>query len=161
MSGKSVARAPTTVVSLGPGQRAFRASAGAWHDARIASDGAASRSASTVLLGRHFAARTAGTTDGTQRTVPRASFQQLPVQRRAEILAIAAEEFGARGFQATSYNQLLQRLGIGKSSAYHYFEDESGLFRSAVAESYAKWFRGSSPLTQPRAVKSTGRTSAN
>ena len=86
---------------------------------------------------------------GTQQTVPRASFQQLPVQRRAEILAIAAEEFGERGFQATSYNQLLQRLGIGKSSAYHYFEDKADSFRSAVAESYAKWFRSSSPLTQP------------
>ena len=83
--------------------------------------------------------------------MPRASFQQLPVQRREEILAIAAEEFGARGFQGTSYNQLLQRLGIGKSSAYHYFEDKADLFRTAVAESYAKWFRSSSALAQPRA----------
>jgi len=82
--------------------------------------------------------------------VPRASFQQLPAQRREEILGTAAEEFAAHGFQGTSYNQLLQRLGIGKSSAYHYFEDKADLFRTAVAESYSKWFRSLSALTPPQ-----------
>jgi AcrR family transcriptional regulator len=81
--------------------------------------------------------------------VPRASFQQLPVERREEILRAAAEEFAVRGFQGTSYNQLLLRLGIGKSSAYHYFEDKADLFRTAVSETYTKWFRSLSALTPP------------
>ena len=81
--------------------------------------------------------------------MPRASFQQLPPERREEILATAAEEFAARGFQGTSYNQLLARLGLGKSSAYHYFEDKADLFRTAVAENYAKWFRSLSTLAPP------------
>ncbi|MEI9949806.1 MAG: TetR/AcrR family transcriptional regulator [Pseudomonadota bacterium] len=82
--------------------------------------------------------------------MPRASFQQLPEARREEILAAAAQEFATHGFQRTSYNQLLLRLGIGKSSAYHYFEDKADLFRTAVAENYAKWFRGLSALTPPK-----------
>jgi AcrR family transcriptional regulator len=82
--------------------------------------------------------------------VPRASFQQLPATRRAEIVSIAAEEFAAHGFQGTSYNQLLLRLGIGKSSAYHYFEDKADLFRTAIAESYTKWFQSLSALTPPK-----------
>jgi len=83
-------------------------------------------------------------------SMPRASFQQLPLERREEILAMAAEEFAARGFQGTSYNQLLQRLGIGKSSAYHYFEDKADLFRTAVAERYTKWFESLATLRPAR-----------
>jgi len=81
--------------------------------------------------------------------VPRASFQQFAIERREEILAIAAQEFAALGFHGTSYNRLLLRLGIGKSSAHHCFEDKADLFRTAVSECYGKWFRSLSRLTPP------------
>jgi AcrR family transcriptional regulator len=81
--------------------------------------------------------------------VPRQSFDRLPAERRAEILRIAAEEFAAHGFHGTSYNRLLTRLGLGKSSAYHYFEDKADLLRAAVIERYQAFFEGVAALPRP------------
>lgn len=81
--------------------------------------------------------------------MPRQSFARLPAERRAEILRIAAEEFGAHGFHGTSYNRLLERLGLGKSSAYHYFEDKADLLRTAVMATYQAFFEGVAALTPP------------
>lgn len=81
--------------------------------------------------------------------MPRQSFARLPAERRTKILAIAAEEFAAHGYHGTSYNRLLSRLGIGKSSAYHYFEDKADLFRSAVIDRYTTFFEGVAVLPLP------------
>lgn len=69
-------------------------------------------------------------------------FAQLPLERRREILDIAAEEFARSGFEGTSYNKLLERLGIGKGSAYYYFESKRDLFLTVVVECYAEFFGG-------------------
>jgi AcrR family transcriptional regulator len=74
--------------------------------------------------------------------VPRPSFAQLPEERRRRILDVAAEEFARSGFEATSYNKLLERLGLGKSSAYHYFDNKRDLFVSVVIDCYARYFAG-------------------
>ncbi len=68
-------------------------------------------------------------------------FAQLPAKRQREILSIAAEEFAKHGFQGTSYNRLLERAGIGKSSAYYYFEDKQDLFLTIVAHCYDEFFK--------------------
>lgn len=81
--------------------------------------------------------------------MPRQSFARLPAERRAEILRIAAEEFAAHGFHGTSYNRLLARLGLGKSSAYHYFEDKADLLRAAVIERYEAFFEGVAAVPRP------------
>lgn len=72
--------------------------------------------------------------------MPRARFAQLAETRRAEIFAVAAEEFGKNGYHGTSYNALLARLGLGKSSAYYYFEDKADLFQAVVADRYRAFF---------------------
>jgi AcrR family transcriptional regulator len=74
--------------------------------------------------------------------VPRPSFALLPEDRRRHILDVAAEEFARSGFEGTSYNKLLERLGLGKSSAYHYFDNKRDLFVSVVADCYARYFSG-------------------
>lgn len=81
--------------------------------------------------------------------MPRQSFARLPLERRTAILALAAEEFAAHGYHGTSYNRLLGRLGIGKSSAYHYFEDKADLFRTAVIDRYTAFFEGVAALSLP------------
>jgi TetR/AcrR family transcriptional regulator, transcriptional repressor of aconitase len=81
--------------------------------------------------------------------VPRQSFARLPAERRAEILQIAAEEFAAHGYHGTSYNHLLKRLGLGKSSAYHYFEDKADLLRAAVIDRYQAFFEEVAALPRP------------
>jgi AcrR family transcriptional regulator len=81
--------------------------------------------------------------------VPRQSFARLPAERRAEILKVAAEEFAAHGYHGTSYNHLLKRLGLGKSSAYHYFEDKADLLRAAVIDRYQAFFEEVAALPRP------------
>ena len=53
------------------------------------------------------------------------------------ILETAAEEFAARGFEGTSLNQLLDRLGMSKGSFYYYFDDKEDLFTTVVDHAWA------------------------
>lgn len=80
----------------------------------------------------------------------RRRFEQLPEERQDAILRVATDEFARSGFHGTSYNQLLERLQLGKSSAYYYFDDKRDLFVSAVQRTYARFFtaiRGVQPPT--------------
>ena len=79
----------------------------------------------------------------------RPRFQQLPRERREEILGVAAAEFARSGFHGTSYNQLLERLQFGKSSAYYYFEDKRDLFLTALQHCYAAYFAAIQQLERP------------
>jgi TetR/AcrR family transcriptional regulator, transcriptional repressor of aconitase len=76
-------------------------------------------------------------------------FEQLPAKRQREILRIAAQEFAKHGFQGTSYNRLLERAGVGKSSAYYYFEDKQDLFLTVVAHCYEEFFKVLQQLPPP------------
>lgn len=79
----------------------------------------------------------------------RPRFQQLPRERREEILGVAAAEFARSGFHGTSYNQLLERLQLGKSSAYYYFEDKRDLFLTVLQRCYAAYFAVIKQLEPP------------
>lgn len=80
----------------------------------------------------------------------RRRFQQLPPERREEILSLAAAEFARSGFAGTSYNQLLARLGLGKGSAYYYFDDKRDLFLAVLESCYARYFEHISSLELPK-----------
>lgn len=67
----------------------------------------------------------------------RPRFEQLPPERQRAILDVAAEEFARAGYRDTSYNQLLDRLELGKSSAYNYFEGKRDLFLTVLRRCYA------------------------
>lgn len=82
----------------------------------------------------------------------RRRFEQLPQERQDAILRVAAEEFAQSGFHGTSYNQLLERLQIGKSSAYYYFDDKRDLFLAAVQRSYARFFAAIQGVERPESV---------
>jgi len=76
-------------------------------------------------------------------------FQQLPRARQEEILRVAAAEFARSGFHGTSYNQLLERLHLGKSSAYYYFDGKRDLFLKALQHCYATYFAAIQRLERP------------
>jgi AcrR family transcriptional regulator len=69
--------------------------------------------------------------------VPRASFQNLPPERRATILEVAAREFGDHGFEGASLNHILSQAGVSKGAAYYYFEDKADLFAAAALHALA------------------------
>ena len=79
----------------------------------------------------------------------RSHFEQLPEPRKTRILVLAAEQFAKDGFQGTSYNQLLARLGLGKGSAYYYFADKQDLFLTVVRACYQRFFQSLSALEAP------------
>src|SRR5215475_5511991 len=67
--------------------------------------------------------------------MPFARFARMPADKRERLLMIAAREFGLHGYEAASMNRILDEAGIGKSSAYYYFEDKADLFCSVVEHS--------------------------
>ena len=82
----------------------------------------------------------------------RRRFDDLPSERQEEILELAAQEFARSGFQGTSYNQLLERLKLGKSSAYYYFEDKRDLFLTVIERCYVDYFAELGRLPQPTTI---------
>jgi AcrR family transcriptional regulator len=48
-------------------------------------------------------------------------------ERRAKLLAVAAEVFSRRGYRATSMRDLAALAGIGKPTLYHYFASKEEL----------------------------------
>jgi len=64
--------------------------------------------------------------------MPFARFARMPAEKRERLLTVAAREFGLHGYEAASMNRILDEAGIGKSSAYYYFEDKADLFCAVV-----------------------------
>jgi len=79
-------------------------------------------------------------------------FYRLPAARRSEILGAAAEAFAEGGYDGTSFNKLLERLGFSKSQAYYYFSDKADLFATASAACYEQYYAlvAKLPLPQTR-----------
>ena len=55
-----------------------------------------------------------------------------PVYDAASLLAVAVEEFNARGYDATSMEDLSRAAGITKSSFYHHVSGKEDLLRAAL-----------------------------
>jgi len=71
----------------------------------------------------------------------RARFEKLPAEKQEAILAAAAEEFAARGYEAASLNRIIERAGSSKGSLYYYFEDKADLLRTAMERALARALR--------------------
>jgi AcrR family transcriptional regulator len=67
--------------------------------------------------------------------MPFGRFARMPAEKRERLLAVAAREFGLHGYEAASMNRILDEAGIGKSSAYYYFEDKADLFCAVIEHS--------------------------
>ncbi len=76
-------------------------------------------------------------------------FQRLRVERQAEILEVAVMMFAERGYDGTSYNELLRAIGMGKSQAYYYFADKADFFITAVAAVYERYYQLVAELPEP------------
>lgn len=53
---------------------------------------------------------------------------------RARLLSVARRRFGARGYAATSVDELVRRAGVTKGAFYHHFADKPALFRAVFEE---------------------------
>ncbi|NQZ99438.1 MAG: TetR/AcrR family transcriptional regulator [Myxococcales bacterium] len=68
---------------------------------------------------------------------PRPRFASLQAAKRDAILAAAAKEFAERGFEAASYNRLIERAGVSKGAMYYYFDDKQDLYVTTVGHAVA------------------------
>ncbi len=66
--------------------------------------------------------------------MPRPRFDRLDPDKRRRILAVAAEEFAARGVGNASLNRIIDHAGISKGAAYYYFDDKADLFATVIRE---------------------------
>jgi AcrR family transcriptional regulator len=82
-----------------------------------------------------------------------ARFHKLPPARRGELLGAAAEAFAEGGYDGTSFNKLIERLGLSKSQAYYYFEDKADLFATACAACYEDFYAEAAVLPLPASAR--------
>jgi AcrR family transcriptional regulator len=76
-------------------------------------------------------------------------FYRLPGERQQQLLGAAAEAFAEGGYDGTSFNKLIERLGFSKSQAYYYFADKADLFTTACASCYEQYYERVAELPLP------------
>lgn len=60
---------------------------------------------------------------------PLPTFTKLPAAKQKKIVHVALQEFSTNGYQKTSINTIVKRLGIAKGSIFQYFCDKESLFQ--------------------------------
>lgn len=69
-------------------------------------------------------------------TTPR---KRMPrAEREAQMLAVAEEIFAARGYVATSMDEIAERVGVSKPMLYEYFGSKEGLLIRTIREARAE-----------------------
>src|ERR1700754_1463940 len=67
--------------------------------------------------------------------------QRKRSRRIEEILAVAAELFGERGYAAVSLDDVAERLDVTKGSLYYYFASKDELVSAAIQALGSAWTR--------------------
>jgi AcrR family transcriptional regulator len=65
-------------------------------------------------------------------------FAKLPAERRNVLIAAAAVEFAAKGYDGAVLGAIAEKSGIGKSSFYYYFADKEDLFATVLGEAWQR-----------------------
>jgi AcrR family transcriptional regulator len=65
--------------------------------------------------------------------------KQKPGARRAQILEVAADHFGRRGYEETKWADIAGSVGIGSTALYHYFESKQHCLYEIMAQALAEF----------------------
>jgi AcrR family transcriptional regulator len=65
---------------------------------------------------------------------PSPRLDKLEPKRLRAILTVAAEEFAEHGYEAASYNRIIERSGLSKGSLYYYFIDKEDLYTTVLRD---------------------------
>src|SRR3954462_3882634 len=68
---------------------------------------------------------------------PKATFHNLPEEKRRRIVDLAVEEFSEHPYRQASLSRIVTRAGIAKGSIYQYFDDKLALYRWLFLEEVA------------------------
>jgi AcrR family transcriptional regulator len=76
-----------------------------------------------------------------------------PRSKRAAILAAAVDCFGETGFEATKWSTVAERVGIGQTALYHYFESKTHclltIMRLELQRSHDKFTEATADAPEP------------
>jgi TetR/AcrR family transcriptional regulator, cholesterol catabolism regulator len=76
-----------------------------------------------------------------------------PRSKRAAILAAAVDCFGEAGFEATKWSTVAERVGIGQTALYHYFESKTHclltIMRLELQRSHDKFTEATEGVADP------------
>jgi len=86
--------------------------------------------------------------------MPRPRFEKLDPERRQAILQVAVEEFAAHGFEAASYNRIIERLGLSKGALYYYFDDKEDLYATVLKDAVQRLVIDVGDLSSARDIES-------
>ncbi len=64
------------------------------------------------------------------------SWKQNPEAVKADILAVAREEFAEHGLSGARIQKIVERTKSSKRMIFYYFGDKEGLYRAVLAEAY-------------------------
>lgn len=64
--------------------------------------------------------------------MPRPRFKRLPAEKQRRILDVARAEFAENGFEAASYNRIIEQAGLSKGAMYYYFDDKTDLYATVL-----------------------------
>jgi len=68
------------------------------------------------------------------KAMPKATFFNLPEDKRTSLVHFAIEEFSERPYEQASISRIVARAGIAKGSLYQYFDNKLDLFRYLLEE---------------------------
>ena len=69
-------------------------------------------------------------------------FAKLPAERRHRLIAAAAEEFAANGYDGAALGAIADNAGVGKASIYYYFTDKADLCATVLEEAWRRLSAG-------------------
>ena len=76
------------------------------------------------------------------RSVPATRSPRMPrAEREAQILGVAERVFAERGYQATTMEEVADRVGVTKPMIYEYFGSKEGLLAACVTDARAQLLR--------------------
>ena len=67
------------------------------------------------------------------------SRRREPGHRRAQILEVAADQFGRHGFNETKWSDIAAAVGVGSTALYHYFESKQHCLYELMAETVGEF----------------------
>ena len=71
--------------------------------------------------------------------------QASPRSKRAEIIGVATEYFGEKGYEDTKWAEVAEAVGLGPTALYHYFESKQQclfeILGEAIGEARAQFLR--------------------
>lgn len=75
--------------------------------------------------------------------------ERLDDSKRARLIGAAVQEFTERGFEAASYNKIIERSGLSKGVVYYYFDNKEALLRTVLEDACGRFVQNMGFLKLP------------